>query len=430
MTTGTRRRLLALGLIAFGLAISCYLLLRYFALHANPAIQGTGFCSIVLKMDCDSSLLSNMSKQLGIPVAGWGVVYYATLASLLALGYLLGESFDSEAALGALVLAFAGACGSVILAVIILAGLAPFCPLCMAIHATNVALVLAIWRLNERTIRQTVLSLVGAGKYLLGRSIESGFRAKWTSVGFLTTALIAVASYQCLLFQTETRLDSEPSFDARQVLIDYAFMPPERIPVDERDPQIGDGPVQVVIFSSFECPGCSVVTQYLHQLYESYQGELQIVFKHYPLGKACNSRLEQEMHPHACAAAWAAEAAKHEDAFWPFHDALLAADFTEPNDPIVRVAQETGLPLARFEELCTADIIKKKVQKDIELGNRLGVVGTPTVFINGRKVLHLDLWALDLLLTAITDFPEVELDHPDGPPVRSVAASEQSVVVH
>ena len=130
------------------------------------------------------------------------------------------------------------------------------------------------------------------------------------------------------------------------------------------------------------------------------------------------------MYPHACAAAWAAEAAKHEDAFWPFHDALLAVDFTEPNDPIQRIPQETGLSLSRFDELCTADIVRKKVQEDIELGNRLGVVGTPTIFINGRKVLHLELWALDLVLTAITDFPQVELDDPNGPALRSVAASE------
>lgn len=422
MTTRTRRRLLALGLIALGLVISCYLLFRYFALHADPTIQGTGFCSTVLKMDCDAGLLSDMSKQLGIPVAGWGVVYFATLASLLVLGHILGPSFDPEAALGALVLAFAGACGSIVLAVIMTTGVAPFCPLCMAIHVANVGLVLALWRFSGRTFRQTVWALVAAGKYLLGRSAGSGSQTKWTCVGFLTTALIAVALYQCVLFQTQ-RIGG--GISPTQVLIDYAFTPPQEIAIDSEDPQLGDGPVQLVMFSSFECPACKILCEYLRQaMTDRFRGKLTIVFKHFPLGKACNPQVEQEMYPHACAAAWAAEAAKHQDAFWPFHDALLAANLSEPNDPITRVAQGMDLALARFDELRKAEITRDKVRKDIELGRHLGVMGTPTIFINGRRVTYVNLQAIDLILTTVTNAPQIEVAHTDGPPIRSVAASQ------
>jgi len=422
MTTRDRRRLLALGLIALGLAISCYLLLRYFALHADPTIQGTGFCSTVLKMDCDAGLLSDMSKQLGIPVAGWGVVYFSTLASLLIIGHLLGTSFDPEAALGALVLALAGACGSVVLAVTMATGVAPFCPLCMAIHVVNVGLVFAVWGLSERTARQTIGGLTAASRYLLGRSNGASSQTKWKCVGFLTTALIAVAIYQCLLFQAE-RVGT--GISPTQVLIDYAFTPPQEIPIDSGDPQLGDGPVQLVIFNSFECPGCKIVCEYLHQaMADRFRGKLRVVFKHFPLGKACNPQVQQEMYPHACAAAWAAEAAKHEDAFWPFHDALLAADLSEPNDPIQRVARETGLALARFDELRKAEVTRKKVQQDIELGRHLGVMGTPTIFINGRRVTYVNLQAIDLILTTVANVPHIEVVHPAGSRLRSVVVSE------
>jgi protein-disulfide isomerase/uncharacterized membrane protein len=406
-----------------GLAISSYLLFRYFALHANPAIKGTGFCSAVLKMDCDSSLLGNMSRQFGVPVAGWGVVYFVSLASLLILGHILGPSFDPEAALGALALAFAGACGSIVLAVIIATRIAPFCPLCMVIHVINLGLLFAIWRFSARTAGQTILSLVAAGKYLLGGSIRSGSRTKWTCVGFLTTALIAVVLYQCLLFQMQVRIVPKEDFDAKQVLIDYAFAPEEQIPFDSSDPQMGDGPVQLVMFSSFECPACKIVYEYLRQATDRYKGKLKIIFKHFPLGKACNPRVEQDQYPHACAAALAAEAAKGEDAFWPFHDALLTADLSEPNDTIGRVAQETGLTLARFDELRNAEITKKKLQEDIELGSRLGVAGTPTIFINGRRLKHYSLQAIDLVIAAVTNVPQIEVAHLDEPRIRSMALS-------
>jgi protein-disulfide isomerase len=354
-----------------------------------------------------------MSRQFGIPVAGWGVVYFVTLASLLILGHILGASFDPEAALGAQALAFAGACGSIVLAVIIATGIAPFCPLCMAIHVINLGLVLAIWRFSGRTAGQTILAIVAAGRYLLGRSIESGSRTKWTCVGFLTTALIAVVLYQCLLFQMQVRIVPKEAFDAKQVLIEYAFTPEEEIPFDSSDPQIGDGPVQLVMFSSFECPACKIVCEYLRQAIDRYKGKLKIIFKHFPLGTACNPQVKQDQYPHACAAALAAEAAKHENAFWAFHDALLTADLSEPNDPIARVAQETGLTLARFDELRKAEITKKKLQKDIELGIRLGVVGTPTIFINGRRLKHYSLQAIDLIIAAVTNAPQIEVAHLD-----------------
>ncbi len=422
MRTGTRRRLLSLSLIGLGLVISCYLLFRYFALRANPAIQGTGFCSTVLKMDCDSSLLSDMSRQFGIPVAGWGVVFFSTLASLLILGHMLGPSFDPEAALAALMLALAGACGSVALVAIMATGRAPFCPLCMAIHVINLALIFALWRLNGRTVGQTILALADAGRYLLGRSAGSGFQTKWKCVGFLTTALIAVAIYQCLLYQTE-RVGT--GISPTQVLIDYAFTPPEDIPIDSDDPKLGDGPVQLVIFNSFECPGCKIVCEYLREaMTDRFPGKLRVVFKHFPLGKACNSLVEQEMYPHACAAAWAAEAAKQEDVFWPFHDALLAADLSEPNDPIQRVARETGLAPEQFDQLRNAEATRKKVQRDIELGKHLGVMGTPTIFINGRRLTYVNLQAIDLILTTVTNVPHVEVVRSDGSRLRSVVASE------
>jgi len=131
------------------------------------------------------------------------------------------------------------------------------------------------------------------------------------------------------------------------------------------------------------------------------------------LGTACNPHVEQDKYPHACAASLAAEAAKHENAFWPFHDAILTADLSEPNDPIARVAQEIGLTLARFDELCKAEITKEKLQKDIELGSRLGVAGTPTIFINGRRLKHYSLQAIDLTIAAVINFPQIEVTHLD-----------------
>ena len=87
---------------------------------------------------------------MGIPLSGWGIVYYGTLLCLLLMGWTLGDAFLPESTLTAGVLAAVGCAVSVTLSVIMLAGHAPFCPLCMIVHGINLALLPGL-----------VLSLVG-----------------------------------------------------------------------------------------------------------------------------------------------------------------------------------------------------------------------------------------------------------------------------
>ncbi len=177
--------------------------------------------------------------------------------------------------------------------------------------------------------------------------------------------------------------------------------------------------MQLVVFSSFECPACKIFWEYLHQaMTDRFPGRLNVVFKHFPLGKACNSMVDEDKYPHACEAAWAAEAARQEGAFWQFHDAMLQAGFSGP-DPVGRAAQAIGLPAARFDELREDEATRSKVREDIELGNQLGIQGTPTIFINGRRIKHMNLRAIDLVLTSIVNVPQIEQVIPGDSPALS-----------
>ena len=111
MKSGARWRLLCLTLIGLGLVVSVYLLARTFTLMVGGGPEAIDVCSAVFGASCDAALLSPTSRQLGIPLAGWGFVYYGTLACLLVLAWALGEAFELPATLGALLLAAAGAGG-------------------------------------------------------------------------------------------------------------------------------------------------------------------------------------------------------------------------------------------------------------------------------------------------------------------------------
>ena len=81
-----------LVLIGLGLTISGYLLWRHFVPADLSAPARSDFCSALFGTGCDDALRSRLAVQFGLPLAGWGLVYYGTLVSLL----LLAETLDLD----------------------------------------------------------------------------------------------------------------------------------------------------------------------------------------------------------------------------------------------------------------------------------------------------------------------------------------------
>lgn len=102
---------------------------------------------------------------------------------------------------------------------------------------------------------------------------------------------------------------------------------------------------------------------------------MKLVFKQFPL----------ELHSQAALAAAASVAAQKQGKFWPMHDALFAhrRDLSRPS--ILTLARAAGLDMKRFETDLDSPDTKRVVARDLADGDRAGVEGTPTVFIDGRK---------------------------------------------
>lgn len=146
---------------------------------------------------------------------------------------------------------------------------------------------------------------------------------------------------------------------------------------------VGDSPsrgpldalVTLVVFSEFQCPYCGRMADTLRAVQEAHPGELRVVFKHFPL----------RFHSRAPYAAQAAAAAGAQGKFWAMHDLLFAAPGRLDAQSIEERARDIGLDLGRFREELRSGRWKARVEMDQDLGRRLGVSGTPTTFINGRR---------------------------------------------
>lgn len=137
-------------------------------------------------------------------------------------------------------------------------------------------------------------------------------------------------------------------------------------------PRLGppDAKVEIVIFSDFECPYCREVGTPLKELVASRK-DLALVYKFFPL----------PLHKNAAAAARLAFAAHKQGRFWDYHDRLFAHQ-KELDDALMRkLAKETGLDLRRLES--DAQAAEARITADKAEGQRAGVEGTPTLFVNG-----------------------------------------------
>lgn len=133
--------------------------------------------------------------------------------------------------------------------------------------------------------------------------------------------------------------------------------------------------VTIVEFSDFECPYCGLATPIIRSLVSEFEGQVRIVFKHYPLSG----------HENAIPAAKAAIAAMRQGKFWEMHDLLFAHQEELQASDFDRYAAEIGLDLERFHDDMENPETGALVELNRSEGRRIGVEGTPSIYINGRK---------------------------------------------
>ena len=149
-------------------------------------------------------------------------------------------------------------------------------------------------------------------------------------------------------------------------------------PVSDRDHAQGpvEAPALLVMFGDYECP----YTRRAHQAVRQVRGELgdrfRFVFRNFPL---------TEIHPHALRAALAAEAADAQGRFWEMHDLLFARQKALEDADLVRYAGELGLDGGQLEREVASGAHLARIEEDVVSGERSGVEGTPSLFVNGLR---------------------------------------------
>jgi protein-disulfide isomerase len=139
-----------------------------------------------------------------------------------------------------------------------------------------------------------------------------------------------------------------------------------------------DAKVTVVEFSDFECPYCSKAAAVTEQLRKEYGDKIRFVFRQFPLS----------FHKNAKPAAEAALAAHAQGKFWEYHDVLFQNSRKLDKESLAAYAKTTGIDGAKVTAALDASTYSAAVDADVKLGNDIAVSGTPTMFVNGKRIAN------------------------------------------
>jgi protein-disulfide isomerase len=163
--------------------------------------------------------------------------------------------------------------------------------------------------------------------------------------------------------------------------VELLFVKPEAPHIDVTSPK--DSPVKgsanasvtVVEFTDFQCPWCKRSQDTVKAVEQAYGTQIKLVDRMFPL---------TQMHPRAMPSAEAAFCAKEQGKYWEMRDKLFASQ-TMSDDDFKQFAKDLGLKEKKFGQCLADHKYDTAIQADMADGQRYGVRGTPTFFVNGMQ---------------------------------------------
>jgi protein-disulfide isomerase/uncharacterized membrane protein len=401
-----RRAAIVFVLLLAGASLSGLLLLQHYG--EGPAVTAVqAICGEGSQSGCETVARSAYSTVGSVPLAAVGLFFYITLASLLALALLAGPA---ALAAGGRLVAFA-----LLLALafdIVLFGIQAFsikayCKVCLTTYAVNLVALLVLLPALRGTAALTALASAEGRLVLAGWGLTSGAVAAALLAANLTLTYREARRTAGLLgepnasavgrgAEDEVRRLKEILDDPQKreqyvtdkALKEFEDAAPQTLDVSKA-PMSGsaNAAIHVVEFSDYLCPFCRALAGAFKDYVPKSQGRVVVHYKNYPLEKTCNTKLQNTIHEGACWLALSAICAQEQGRFAQYQEAVFATPARPMGrEDAVRIATGAGLAAPALQTCLDAPETKARLTAEIEEGERVGVKGTPTVFVGGKRL--------------------------------------------
>lgn len=358
-------------------------------------LKGTAFAYVPGTFDRDGAGIR------GWPIAYVGTAYFASLLVVWVMSAGTGLNHFVRQVIRV------GALASLVYIIIMLFVLKTVCPLCMATHILNFALLGLVEFSTPRTRGFAARSLgVGVAGLVVGNGVLLGVQQSRSA----ELDRIADAERNALVEELGGAATGNAASNGTRGGAGgearYGLPAPTSIP--ERDGFTGryligepDAPIRIVTVSGFQCESCQRVEEEIRQLLET-RNDVSLSMIHFPANGACNPTVNPSFNAHgaACRTARIAEAAGivgGSDAFWAMsfrlfehmgqRDNLNRAVNSDVSDSVLNAwLAELGLDGAEFVRAMNSREVGELIASDARYARSVGTNQTPMVFINGREI--------------------------------------------
>lgn len=340
--------LISIGMIL----VSVYLTNHYFELMFPKGLGSTStLCNINDFWGCDKASQSPLGSIFGVPTSFFGII----------IGLMgIFSAFISSPALEKtnkffITINFIGCVILFIYSIAVLKGLCPFC---------------------------TVYYILSGGAFFLFIK-KSNYRPIPEAKALIAYALITLIPALLIANNVKTQKKQEVNLSS-QYVIQFQNLKSYGEPQFQSKYFIHKGmdnaPIQLTVFSDFQCPFCQSVSNQMPELIKEFGDKISIQYFFYPLDPSCNKNMKGGFHGYACQAAYLA--ACDETKFSKIHDYIFAKQGDINSTNLKKWAKKFKLNESCFTNKSSIDYI----QQTIAAGKQYELKSTPTIIVNGKKL--------------------------------------------
>jgi protein-disulfide isomerase len=340
-----------------------------FTVVVDPSVKS--FCNINEAFNCDAVALSGYAAHFGIPNFLYGIGFYL-LIIVISIFNLFSTKLNLKNFFVYLFwLSLVSVLVSIYLFFVSHFIIESFCILCMIIYGINILLLLVTFMAENWSIKKLFKTLVD--------DIVLYFSSSLRTIVFIILSGITITLL--LYFNANPLLGEARPPDKIQIEIDHSKATPHRLVAGTSDVPL----ITAIIFTDYECHFCGKAAEEFKKVM-SNNPDIRLIFKDYPLDQSCNQRLPRPFHHNSCKASLHARCAAEQGKFWEYHDLLFENQGQYNDETLIKYAQDLELDVDKFLKCTTSKKYLDSIITDIDEGVALGVSGTPTFFIESKKL--------------------------------------------
>lgn len=354
----------------------------------REGLETASFCAISEKINCDIVNASSYSKILGVPVSSFAFAFYLVICGM-ALFALLSQKNRRSTAAFAWFVSIGGLVCAAYFAYISTAILGVVCIECLIMYAMNLIVFILLFSsidVHLRSVTGFVRNYILAS---VGRIANPEFSPKVVHHAAVLLAVFAACWFGMKAIEakgkgpsdTVTTDEKSKAFYMQSL---YSIEPDPAWPVWGNP----SAKVTLVEYSEFQCPFCKMAAFNLKPYLQEFKKHIRLYFVNYPLDQACNSEMEHPMHQWACMAGKAGICANKLGSFWEFHDDLFREQQKLNEETILSIAEKHGWARGEFRACIDSPETDAQIKKDIASSKKIYVTGTPTIFLNNKKLRY------------------------------------------